>query len=187
MTGQRRNAFDESSSFVWFKRRIDIRVVRLFLLCLHGTIVVLLIYLYLFPPPWSKAWVSWFIQLAPWMSSLAVIQTRAVVGDRLAFVLAFAYVPGIFLSCVTAFAEIKAKRLSVKKGVVRGAVCVLFTAAVVVTLHKLIYGQVSIWPMRIEIMQPIMAFITPWMMGFFVALCVAVVHSTAISFVRERV
>jgi hypothetical protein len=115
------------------------------------------------PASWFEALISGM----PWLEGIRSIGTLNVVGDRLSFCLAIAYLPFFGLGVFTVFREIcfRSSSWPIRKKW-QDALSILFLACALFGIHYLAYWQKTLWRDSPNFMHGIAAAVIPFFLGY---------------------
>jgi hypothetical protein len=124
-------------------------------------------YFYNFLPAHPATWTSAVVEIAPSIAGLTQTSDRlAIEGERLSFVMAGAYLPGVLLGIFAAVRELASAPLVVRPKWQDALACV-GGLVFLVGLHYLGYWQKQYYRNSFQLMHPLIAVFMPFLIGFF--------------------
>lgn len=124
-------------------------------------------YFYNFLPAHPTMWTSAIVEIAPSIGGLTQAGNRLPIeGERLSFVMAGAYLPGVLLGIFAGVRELAFAPLLVRSKWQDVLTCIA-GLAFLVFLHYLGYWQKQYYRNSFQLMHPVIAVFMPFLIGFF--------------------
>lgn len=125
------------------------------------------IYGYYLPPAHAREWTNILANLLPWIAGVKLIGTLSLIGERLSFTMAIAYLPGLALGVFIVLREIafNGESKAIRATWIDTLTCI-FLLAVMVLVHYIGYWQKYAWGRTPQLIHTFIAVYVPFICGF---------------------